>query len=626
MREKQIEMVWAEHLLTYTYQQITRFLPQLYVCLLPQYVKKRWLHPSYFCLMRQILFITAGILMGICGLSQYPVTFFEKSGGEECSSYHETISFFAELAKLSPMVHLIEKGTTDAGYPLHVVLISSDGNFDPEEWHRQGHVVIMINNSIHPGEPDGTDASQLLVRDFANGKLALPNGIRLAVIPVYNIGGALNRGRYSRVNQNGPKEYGFRGNAQNLDLNRDFTKLDSRNAASFHTVFQWLDPHILIDNHVSDGADFRHTMTLLTTQYDKLGEHLGRFLRDSFEPDVYQVMKTKGWDMFPYVNFSAYDLGRGMTQFYDPPRYSSGYAALFQCIGFVPETHMLKPFKERVKSTYDLMVTIAVTASNRADSLKLMKTIARQAVAKQLQFPLEWKVDTSRFMHLTFKGYERDTTLSEVTGLPRMYYRRDKPFDANIKFYCYFKPDQFIAKPKAYIIPQGWHKVHEKLALNKVPMRRFDHDTLMEATVYRVESFTTTPRPYENHFRHSKVKTTTYTEKVLMLKGDYLVEMGHYTDRFVVEMLEPTGADSYFSWNFFDAILQQKEGYSSYRWEEVAADWLKKNPDLRKKLEEKKATDPDFAKNAQEILNWVYRNSPYFEPAFNRYPVYRIIK
>jgi hypothetical protein len=214
--------------------------------------------------------------------------------------------------------------------------------------------------------------------------------------------------------------------------------------------------------------------------------------------------------------------------------------------------------------------------------------------------------------------------VSEVTGLPRMYYRHDKPFDAPVKFYCYFNGQQEVSKPKAYIVPQGWHKVQEKLTLNKIPMKRLEKDTLMEVEAYRVESYTAATRPYESHFRHSNVKFTRASEKILCLKGDYIVEMGKHTDRFVVEMLEPTGADSYFTWNYFDAILQQKEGYSNYRWEEVAADWLKKNPELRKQLEAKKAAEPEFAKNTGQILNWVYRNSPYFEPSYMRYPVYRI--
>ena len=87
-------------------------------------------------------------------------------------------------------------GPTDAGYPLHVVLISNDGNFDPGGWHKQNKVVILIINGIHPGEPDGIDASMMLVRDIANNKIKLPGNVAIALIPVYNIGGALNRNSF----------------------------------------------------------------------------------------------------------------------------------------------------------------------------------------------------------------------------------------------------------------------------------------------------------------------------------------------------------------------------------------------------------------------------------------------
>jgi hypothetical protein len=286
---------------------------------------------------------------------------------------------------------------------------------------------------------------------------------------------------------------------------------------------------------------------------------------------------------------------------------------------------MLKPYKERVKSTYDLMVSISTLAHAQADSLITARNETRKQTAAQNTFPLSWRADTAKHSVLTFKGYGRDTMVSEVTGLPRMYYRHDKPFESPVKFYCYFKGEQEVEKPKAYIIPQGWHRAHDKLTLNKIPMKRLAKDTLMEVEAYRIESYKAATQPYENHFRHSNVKVTKAKEKIQLLKGDYVVEMGKHTDRFVVEMLEPTGADSYFTWNFFDAILQQKEGYSNYRWEEVAAEWLKQNPELKKQLDAKKAAEPEFAKNAGQILNWVYRNSPYFEPSFMRYPVYRII-
>src|SRR5690606_32186119 len=118
--------------------------------------------------------------------------------------------------------------------------------------------------------------------------------------------------------------YGFRGNAQNLDLNRDFTKADSKNARSFAEIFHFLDPDVLVDTHVSDGADYQHTMTLITSQYNKMGKVSGDWVKASFEPSLYKGMKEKDWDMVPYVNVEGSDPSNGFTQFYDAPRYSSG--------------------------------------------------------------------------------------------------------------------------------------------------------------------------------------------------------------------------------------------------------------------------------------------------------------
>ncbi|MEI8059764.1 MAG: M14 family zinc carboxypeptidase, partial [Ferruginibacter sp.] len=185
---------------------------------------------------------------------------FETSNGKQSATYFEAIEWYKKLDKASSMVHIQEIGMSDAGYPYHIVLVSNDGKFDASQWHKHNKAVILINNGIHPGEPDGIDASMMLVRDIVNKKLKLPDNIALAFIPVYNIGGCLNRNSYSRANQNGPEEYGFRGNAQNLDLNRDFTKCDTKEAKSFDAIFHLLDPDILIDNHVSDGADYQHTM------------------------------------------------------------------------------------------------------------------------------------------------------------------------------------------------------------------------------------------------------------------------------------------------------------------------------------------------------------------------------
>jgi Zinc carboxypeptidase len=549
---------------------------------------------------------------------------FEKTNGLESATYFEAIDWYKNLDKISNKVLVKEMGMTDAGYPLHLVLVNNDGKFDAAQWHKQNKAVILINNGIHPGEPDGIDASMMLVRDIVNNKIKLPDNVALAFIPVYNIGGCLNRNSYSRANQNGPLEYGFRGNSQNLDLNRDFTKCDSKEAKSFAQIFHLLDPDILIDNHVSDGADYQHTMTLLTTQYDKLGAGLGGWLKENFEPQLYKGMTDKKWDMVPYVSFETASPDKGMVMFYDPPRYSSGYAGLFQTIGFVPETHMLKPFKDRVLSTYSFSQTVIEKASINAAQLIDQRKKARVEVAQQKAFPFKWTPDTLKYSFVNFKGYEQAVKPSDATGLNRMYYDRSKPFTKQVKFFNVFTPSNFVDAPAAYIIPHGWYGVIDLLKLNNVQMQQFKQDTLIDVSSSYIDDYKSIPRPYEKHHKNSVVKITTKNQKIRFLKGDYIIWLNQTANRYLVEMLEPTCEDSFFAWNFFDGILQQKEGYSDYRWDDLAAEVLKNNPELTKRLEEKKKTDERFAASGPVQLDFIYKNSPYYEPGHNRYPVYRL--
>lgn len=239
---------------------------------------------------------------------------------------------------------------------------------------------------------------------------------------------------------------------------------------------------------------------------------------------------------------------------------------------------------------------------------------------------MSWNMDTSKYSIITFKGYEQAFKPSDATGLQRMYYDHNKPYTKQVKYYNGFKPSNFVTTPSAYIIPQGWNAVVDLMKLNNVIVKQLSYDTLIEVEAYRIDDYKASPRPYEKHHKNSGVKVSVMKQKIRFLKGDYFIATNQKANRYIVEMLEPTGDDSFFSWNFFDAILQQKEGYSDYRWEDVAAEVLQKNPELKKKLEDKKATDPKFAASGPAQLDFIYKNSPYYEPSHNRYPVYRLIQ
>ncbi|MFL5773984.1 MAG: hypothetical protein ACJ75F_12550, partial [Flavisolibacter sp.] len=315
---------------------------------------------------------------------------------------------------------------------------------------------------------------------------------------------------------------------------------------------------------------------------------------------------------------------KGWNEFWDSPRYSSGYTSLWTTFSFVPETHMLKPYQQRVEATRDLMKCfISFTSSHSAEIISIRKAQIKSQLTQE-SFPIAWKWDKTKSTPITFKGYEAEHKVSGVSGLPRLYYNRDKPFEKQVPFYNEYIDTLSILKPKAYIIPQGWYKVADRLLANGVIMRRLAHDSTIEIEWYRIESYQSGQRPFEGHHVNAGVQVSKHREAVRFRKGDYFIPLNQEANRFLVETLEPQAEDSYFAWNFFDPILGQKEGYSDYHFEDVAADYLKSNPDLKNKLDQRRTADSTFAKNGNTQLNFVFQNSPYYEPAHMRYPVYRL--
>jgi len=567
------------------------------------------------------------LLLGPLASAQEPTTHFEQSNGTETPTYWQGIQEFKTLDARFPQIQMRAMGPTDSGEPLHLLLMSNDQDFDLPRQRQKGKCIVLIDNAIHPGEPDGVDATLRLLRDLATGKngAKLPANVLLAVIPFYNVDGAINRNSSSRANQNGPKEAGFRANARNYDLNRDFVKSDTRNSRSFAQLFHLVDPDLFVDTHVSNGADYQHVMTLIATQHNKLGGELGAFLHDVLTPFLYSEMARKSFPMTPYVeNFGPNIAEEGLRGFLDNPRYSTGYAALFQTIGFMPETHMLKPYAQRVEATYQLLRTFLDFAGKRGTQLRAVKQQARAAVKAQTDFALTWRPDTTRADTVLFRGYGFGYKPSEVSGQPRLYYDRSQPYEKKTRYFTHFLPQNSVKKPAAYLIPQGWWNVAELLKLNGVAMRQLPADTTLNVEVTRIDDYKSSPRPYEGHHPNSEVKTSVSRQALRFRKGDYLILTGQASDRYLVEMLEPGGPDSFFTWNFFDTVLQQKEGYSAYVFEDLAADLFRRDPALREALEKRRADDPAFAKNARAQLDFVYRNSRYNELEYLRLPVFRI--
>lgn len=551
------------------------------------------------------------------------LTVFEKSEGKETGTYSEVIRFYKNLSATYPEISMQEMGLTDSGLPLHMVVFNTDTYFDFSEIKKSKRI-LLINNGIHPGEPDGIDATMMLFRDLAQGTIKMPKHTVLVTIPIYNIGGSLNRNSGTRANQNGPKAYGFRGNARNYDLNRDFIKCDTDNAKSFAQIFHLVQPDVFIDNHVSNGADYQYTLTHLFTQHNKLGGTLGEYLNQEMMPLLEKKLADKEWDITPYVNVFNQVPEVGFSQFMDYPRYSTGYTALWNVLGMMVETHMLKPYKQRVEGTYELMISMLEIIEENHEKIALLRKSSFYNFKEGTAYPLDWQIDTTRISTLKFKGFEGKMITSEITGSQRLKYDRDKPFTKDVIYQNYFKPSIQVTVPKAYVVPQGWHDVVELLKLNQVQMKRFEKDTTLTVTSYKIAGFETRKNAYEGHYPHYNTTINASVENITFRKGDYYIATNQPAKRYLLETLEPQAPDSFFNWNFFDAILQQKEGFSPYVFEDTAKVMLDNNDQLRIEFQKKKENDKDFSANWYMQLNWLYQQSIHAEKAYMQYPIYRI--
>ncbi|ADU38077.1 M14 family zinc carboxypeptidase [Variovorax paradoxus] len=554
------------------------------------------------------------------------LTPYENGNRNQTTTWAECVAFYERLAKDFPSVlrwHRI--GTSDNGIPMHAGIVTADAKFDRETLKRDGRPVFFNNNGIHPGEPEGIDTCMALVRDFCTepARLAALGDTVFLFIPVYNVDGCLNRQSTSRVNQLGPESFGFRGNARHLDLNRDFIKCDSLAAQVFNRFFTAWDPDVMVDTHTSNGADYAYTMTLIPTQPDKLGGGLGQFLRSRMLPAIYGDMGERGWPTCPYVNCVAETPDDGIADFLDSPRFSTGYAALHHTIGFMPETHMLKPYADRVAAMRTLVEVVLDFTVAHAAEIQALRREAKVGAAQQAQWPLLWRSDQSRPNSFRFKGYEAVYAPSSLGNYQRLSYDRNQPWEKDIPYFDRFVEEVALAAPKAYLVPQAWREVIERLEWNGVALRRLEEDEVFgNARVYRIEHVAPRPGPYEGHMFHDEVTLVPRTETVQARASDVWISLDQPKARYIVETLEPEAHDSFFRWGFFNGVLEKKESFSAYVFEETAHRMLEEEPALKAGFEAWKKNNPDKLGDPQAVLGFIFAHGQrHAEAGWRRYPV-----
>lgn len=551
-------------------------------------------------------------------------------------TWEEAVALAEALADADPRATLHEVGRSDVGRPIHALVLTGDDAIEVQpgvegvEQRLQAQegqkLTVLINNAIHPGEPCGVNASLALAAQW----LALPttpshplHSMNWVVVPQYNVGGASRRNCCTRANQNGPESYGFRGNGSNLDLNRDFIKMDSRNAEAFTGLFHAVNPDVFVDTHTSNGADYPYTMTLITTQPDKAGPVAGPFLREVMEPALFSGMSDRGWPTVPYVYSSGETPDDGIVGFLETPRYSTGYATLFGALGFTTEAHMLKPFPDRVAATHAFLEVLSSWLMAHQAEVLDIRSKERSRIASAMELPVNWTL-SSQVDSLEFTGYTARKEWSSVTQGLRLRYDSSQTWTRTIPWANRYEVAHSSVIPEAWVLPQAWRLVAERLQKNGVVMEPLSRDTTMLLEVTWVEAFASSPRPYEGHHPIRVDSVSTSTVPVQLFRGDWLIPSNQPAKRYLAETLSPWGHDAFLVWNFFDAALQRKEYYSGYVFEDTAAELLAHDDALRSRYEAACATHPEWKANPGLALRWLYEQSPHNEGTANRYPVFEV--
>jgi hypothetical protein len=152
-----------------------------------------------------------------------------------------------------------------------------------------------------------------------------------------------------------------------------------------------------------------------------------------------------------------------------------------------------------------------------------------------------------------------------------------------------------------------------------------DKDQTIEVQSYHIETVNSRPSAYEGHLFHDQISLSTHTEAIQAKAGDVLVFLNQPNARYAVETLEPQAHDSFFRWGFFNSILEKKEHFSDYVFEDSAAEMLEAEPELRKKFDQWKLAHSELLGNQEQVLSFIYtQGKRHHEPEWRRYPVYAV--
>ena len=580
------------------------------------------------CIMKKYAFLSilCLFLMVACSKSDpdYTTT-FEKSNYLETDSYEGTMAYAKRLAKQFKEVHYQSIGQTAQGRDVPLLIVDENGYTNPKKIRRSGKNIILVESCIHPGEPNGKDAMFMLVRNMLTGRenRDLLDDFSFLFIPVLSPDGLANFSPYNRINQNGPKEMGWRVNAKGLNLNRDFTKLDTPELRAFVALFNEWQPDLFFDTHATDGADYQYVTTYSVENFGNYDPSITAWLSEVWEPRIGTAMMQHNMPIARYIEFHPW--GDPTGSLYDESfsaMFSEAYTTSRNCPGILLETHMLKPYKDRVFSSYYMIVeTLRIIRDNK-DNFNDALSQAKKNDLTLKEIPINMQSELNDTVWEDFLGYHFDTVQSDITGGWYYSYDPTKPETRKTRRIRSTRPEKTLSVPKEYIIPAQYSEVIDIVKAHGFEVNLLKSEKTLQVNTYRFSNVSFAPTPSEGRCRVAHADAEEITKEVTFPKGSAVVKTTQNGIRLLMNLLEPEMQGSLFEWGFFNHVLQRVEYFEIYKMEPMAKAMLAADPFLEEQFKAWKASFPKDKQPSQyAIMNWFYERSPYCDKNYLVYPV-----
>ena len=571
--------------------------------------------------------VLATIAIGVTSSSADDfVTVAERNDFRITSTYDETVDFYKRLEAASPFAKLTVFGQTSQQRDLHCLIVSKDEAFTPEAAEKTGKAIILIQNGIHSGEIDGKDASMMLLREIliTKERAALLDSVTMLVIPIFNADGHENTSRYTRANQYGPENAGFRTTAQRYNLNRDYLKMDSPEMRAWVKLWTTWMPDFFIDNHVTDGHDWQYVLTYTMPWHPNAAPQVQDWTNKVFDPYFIPRCTELGFPPFPYAFPLRDHPNQGIGTFVDIPRFSTGYTALWNRPGLLIEMHSLKEYKPRVLGNVAAMVAVLEVLNRDCSGLRraIADADAQLTSGTLTSQPLTYEA-TGDSTFTAVLNYPVTMDSSAITGGKYARWDRARPLTDTVPYFGSFRAKKSIVPPRAYLIPKEWTEIIDRLRGHGVKLDTLTSATEISVELYRLDSVKFAGESFEGRVGVSY--TTSVRDTALRYpSGTVVVNTRQPAGKVAMQALEPDGPDSFLSWGFMNTILEQKEYGEGYIVDPLADSMYANNALIKVEFDARVATDTTFAKSTAAKRDFFYKRSRFAEGGLNWYPIARV--